>query len=129
MKNRTALALVEQVIMLLVLAVAAALCLQAFAWADSQSAHYVRQDEAMRQAQTAAEVLKSTRGDLDAAAEILDGYLEEGALVVPPEENGLCLTANLRDSGSAHLGMALIQVWYDEEVLTELTVCWQEVAQ
>ena len=37
MKKNASLALIEQVIMLLILILAAALCLRAFAWSDKQS--------------------------------------------------------------------------------------------
>ena len=40
MKSNASLALIEQVIMLLILIVAAALCLRAFVWSEKQSLYY-----------------------------------------------------------------------------------------
>ena len=68
MKKNASLALIEQVIMLLILILAAALCLRAFAWSDKQSLYYRDRDRAMVELQSAAEVLKAHSGDFSAAA-------------------------------------------------------------
>ena len=70
MKRNASLALIEQVIMLLILILAAALCLRAFSWSDKQSLYYKDRDRAMVEVQSAAEVLKAYRGDFSAAAAI-----------------------------------------------------------
>ena len=44
MKRNASLALIEQVIMLLILILAAALCLRAFSWSDKQSLYYKDRD-------------------------------------------------------------------------------------
>ena len=51
MTNKAPLALIEQTVMLLIFSVAAALCLQAFAWANRISCENAARDEAVLQAQ------------------------------------------------------------------------------
>jgi type II secretory pathway pseudopilin PulG len=60
--------MVEQIIMLLVFALASAICLQVFVKADRQSQRNAAQSQAALTAQNAAETLKSTAGDYAAAA-------------------------------------------------------------
>ena len=63
MQNKAPLALIELTVMILIFSVAAALCLQAFVWSDLTSAQIQKQDKAMLQAETAAEVVKGCKGD------------------------------------------------------------------
>lgn len=65
MKSRASLLLMEQLIMILVFALAAAICLQIFARADSLSHETARRDGAVVLAQNAAELLKATQGEAD----------------------------------------------------------------
>ena len=57
MKSKSPLVMLEQLIMILVFALAAALCLQAFALADSQSKTTIVRDAAIIEVQQAAEAL------------------------------------------------------------------------
>ena len=82
MKNKAPLALLEQVIMLLVLAVAAAVCLHLFASAGLQAEQNRLQDRAMEQVQNTAEVIKSHTGDMEKAALLTGGSYEDGVLTV-----------------------------------------------
>jgi len=59
MRSKSPLALMEQVVMLLVFGLAAALCLQAFAFADQMSARNRAVDRAVVECQRAAETLKA----------------------------------------------------------------------
>ena len=74
MRTKAPLVMLEQVVMLLVFALAAALCLRAFVQADSMSKTNAARDEAMVQVQQAAEVVKHCRGDLEQAEDILEGH-------------------------------------------------------
>lgn len=58
MRSKTPLALMEQVVMILVFALAAALCIQVFVFADQTSRHNEARDRAVLEAQNAAEALK-----------------------------------------------------------------------
>lgn len=125
MKNKAPLALIEQIIMLLVLAVAAVLCLQAFLWADRQADLNSRADYALQQMQNTAEALKAAEGDLNAAAEVAGGSVENGVWLQSFE--GFQIKVIPQESGNALLGMASITAETDGDALGKLTVCWQEV--
>lgn len=115
MKNKTSLLLMEQLVMVLVFALAAALCLTAFVKADQISRETVRRDEAVLLAQNAAQVLKATSGDVEQATAVAEGtdYQLEIERI------------------HAHnlLGRAEIRVWQENELIFSLPVGWQEVAR
>lgn len=134
MRSKAPLALIEQIIMLLVFALAAALCLRAFVWADQQSEINAQRDRAMLLAQSAAETVKYCRGDLEEAARTggawdgsgwsvgYDGHWQETQSDVVYR-----LRAEPVESGLDYLGTAVVEVLRDEQVLVSLNVCWQEV--
>lgn len=126
MKNKAPLSLIEQVIMLLVLAVAATLCLQVFLWADRKADQNSLADHALQQVQNAAEVIKSTAGDLESAAAIAGGSVQDGLWLQQYADYEIKVIP--KDGGTPLLGMASIIAEADGTVLTELTVCYQEVA-
>lgn len=127
MKNKAPLALIELTVMVLIFAVSAALCLQAFVWSDVRSSETAERDSAILHGETVAEVIKSCRGDFDAAAGMLDGENAEGVLRVY-FDGELCAQACFAETENPLLGMAEITV-ADEagQELFALTVCWQEV--
>lgn len=116
MKNRTSLVLMEQLVMILVFALAAAFCLQAFAGADQISRETGLRDSAVLLAQNTAEALKASAGDTDAAA-------------LPDIPDGLHMEITKRASAVPGLGTAEISVFdgETETLLFSLTVGWQEV--
>ena len=63
MKSRAPLALMEQMVMLLVFALAAALCLQAFVRSDNISRQSEARDRAAMLVQSAAEAIQAYGGD------------------------------------------------------------------
>lgn len=63
MKNKAPLALMEQLVMVLVFALAAALCIQVFVFSDRTSRYNEARDRAVLEAQNAAEALKSGNDD------------------------------------------------------------------
>lgn len=125
MKNKAPLALLEQVIMLLVLAVAAAVCLHLFASAGLQAEQNRLQDRAMEQVQNTAEVIKSHTGDMEKAALLTGGSYEDGVLTV--SDSRFTVTAEPIPQKNSLLGMAKITAVSDGEILAQLTICWQEV--
>ena len=106
MKNKAPLALIEQLIMLLILAVAAAVCLQVFLWADRQADSNSLLDSALQQVQNTAEVLKSTSGDLDAAVQLAGGSLQNSLWL--QEYPDFTVKVIPTESDTALLGMAKI---------------------
>ena len=128
MKRKTPLALMEQLVMVLVFALAAALCVSCFVTADRLSRRNAVRDDAVIAAQNAAEVLKDCRGDYERAAAVLNGTLEHGVLKLSGEET-FYLVVTPADSGDPLLGRATVEAYAaaDEEELFALTVSWQEV--
>ena len=92
MKNKTPLVLMEQLMMILVFALAAALCLQAFIKADQISRETEQRTQAAALAQTAAETLKACGGDFGKAAHILGGEITTGEWQICFDQNGVPLT-------------------------------------
>ena len=75
MRRRTLL-LMEELAMTLVFALAAAICLRAFALADGISRRSALRDALLRQAESMAAVCQWAEGDLQAAAERFGGQLD-----------------------------------------------------
>ena len=146
MRSKAPLALMEQMVMLLVFALAAALCLQAFVKSDGLSQTSEDRDRAAALCQSAAEAIQHSGGDFQQAAELLDadrlGSGNGGLTIIystdwnPAEAEspgvypaGYILGASRQDSGVPGLGKAAVWVLEDEtgEELFRLEVCWQEV--
>lgn len=127
MKSRAPLVLMEQLVMVLVFALIAAMCLQAFVLSDDISRDTARHDQAAVLAQNGAETLKACGGDLAAAAEILGGTAEAGRMTLSDQE--LLLEIKLIPSSAPELGLAQVLVTEEEtgQILFSLTVGWQEV--
>ena len=144
MRNKAPLVMMEQLIMLLVFALAAALCVQPFVLADRMSQRCAARDRAVLEAQNAAEIIKGTAGGgeerLSAAAQTLEGCYSRGVLSVDYDENwqpvareGVYrLSASEQPSAVAGLGTAAISVTAgnagtgERDMLIELEVAWQE---
>lgn len=129
MKSRASLVLMEGLIMLLVFALASAVCLQIFVKTDARSRQTQLETDALVLAQNAAEELKAAAGDLEAVADALGGSVHDDVLTL--RADGLCLEITGLPSDVAGLGKALIKVTWEEtgESLFSLTTGWQEVAQ
>lgn len=144
-RSKAPLALMEQAVMLAVFALAAVLCLQAFVWANDTSRYISDADQALLQAQNAAEVLKNQGGDmahaLPAAAEMLGGRVEQGLWYIlydedwqaVPDWEDAAFVLNVQGVPSGVEGLWHAEVWVSayggqEEALCSLPVAWQEVA-
>ena len=135
MKSRAPLALMEQTVMVLVFALAAALCLRAFVLADGISRQVEATDRAVLWAESAADTLKARNGDLAQAAAELGGNLDGQRWIIPLDEtwqetageSAYTLTAQPIQSGQPLLGRAQIDIAEKNgESLFSLEVCWQE---
>lgn len=135
MKSRAPLALMEQTVMVLVFALAAALCLRAFVLADGISRRVEATDHAVLWAESAADTLKARKGDLARAAAELGGNLDGQRWIIPLDEtwqetageSAYTLTARPVETGRPLLGKAQIDVAEKNgERLFSLEVCWQE---
>ena len=135
MKSKAPLVLIEQAVMLLVFALSSVLCLRCFVWADATSGESTRRDQALVQAQSAAETLKACAGDLEKAAELCGGVSEGETWIILYDEDWrvtddmhtYTLRAASAQSGLENLGRAEVTVYQGDLELTALEVCWQEV--
>ncbi|MBR3910238.1 MAG: hypothetical protein IKJ54_02955 [Anaerotignum sp.] len=120
MRSKTPLVLMEQLVMVLVFAMAAAICLQVFGLSDRLSKENEARAEAALLAQNTAEELKASYGEALLNWEEADGiyYMEEEGYRVQVQ------TAETEISG---LKKVRLQVLQEEEVLFEIPVAWQEV--
>lgn len=129
-KSKTTLTLMEQIIMILVFAVAAAVSLRVFVYADSRSERNVVNDVAVNESRNAAEVLKSTGGDFARTAELLGAKETERGMekALVSEYGDFLLSIERQESTSALLGIARVtvkNVTAGTEVYS-ITVKWQE---
>lgn len=141
MRSRAPLALMEQMVMIVVFALAAALCLQAFVSSDQMSRRDEARDRAVVLCQSVAETVRVSDGDMASAVEraagaepeeTADGWtLDYDAEWTPVSADGVYrLTVALEEETQPGLGGALIQVIEldgSETVLFQLEVAWQEV--
>ena len=89
MKSKASLSLMEILVMVLIFALAAALCLQIFAKARTISLETARQDEAVLLAQNGAELLKSGMTAPEAETLLSDEIYRVQIQVLPQEIAGL----------------------------------------
>ena len=136
MRSKTPLAMMELLVMLLVFALAAALCVQVFVFADGDSRRDAARDRALAEAQNAAECLKSLRGDYAAAAQTLGGDWDGESWTIAWDEDWAPVSEAesayrlevLPGGGTALLGSAELTAYTtDGEVLCALRTAWQEV--
>ena len=125
MKNKTFLPMIEQMIMILIFALAAAFCLRGFAAASRISKRQAVLTEAVGTVQNTAEILKSSHGDFELASELLNGSLTAEGLQIPADDYVVIVHTAAKEHD--FLSSAKIEVMYDAETLYELTVSWQEV--
>ena len=128
MKNKSYLLLLEQMCMILVFALAAALTLQGFALSGKTIRESRTLENASLAAQNMAEVLKQSEGDLTCAAEILGCTADSAShrLIYIDEENRFTLTAVLTETENPLLGSAQIRAEAEDGgMIYSLRVCWQ----
>lgn len=86
-RSKAPLALMEQIIMILVFALTAAVCLQAFVYSNQLSKEGERQNIAANYAQEIAEYCKTKKGNIDILCQQLAGEkMTDGFVVSKPEE-------------------------------------------
>lgn len=139
MKSKASLTLMEQLIMLLVFALAAAVCLRAFVWADTHSAQIETTDKAVLLAQSTAETIKGSGGDvqnaLKSAADMLGAKYDGKALQINYDNSWnrtnknpvYRLTAEGVDSGLDNLCKIGVYVCEAEssKIIFTLETAWQ----
>lgn len=113
MRSRASLSLMELLVMILVFALAAALCMQVFAYAQELSLETARRDEAVILAQNGAELLKA-----GTAAEEIEDTLRDGSYSVKIREIPREIPG---------LKQAEITVFYEDTAVFSLMTGCQEV--
>lgn len=114
MRSKSPLTLIELIIMIAVFALAAALCLRAFVWADLKSADNQERDRAVILAQSTAETIKA----------------QHHAEASVTEQDGFIVTVSLQETDNDLLGAAVVAVADEENnTLVELNVKWQEAEE
>ena len=136
MRNKAPLALMEQLIMILVFALASALCLRLFVYSDQVSVNGAARDQAAAVVQNAAEALKLSGGDMEAAAELLGGEAAADGWRIGYDRDwqetddkrpAFTVEANMIEDGDPLLCSAEISArTADDKALFQVTVCWQE---
>ncbi len=137
-RSKAPLAMMEQMVMLLVFALAAALCLQAFVKSDEMSKRGEARDRAVTLCQNAAELIRQSGGNFNKVAEQLDLEFGQGSTMyrdydenwepLPLNEKGAYTLSISGDYDTIKgLGKASVSLWSEDfGVLFELPVAWQE---
>lgn len=151
MRSKSPLALMEQIVMVLVFALAAALCLRVFVFSELASARNEAVDRAVLECQSAAEFLKSTGLSVnEAQAELADrmgGTVSQGLLqvcydeewnVIPGDGDDCMYVLEVQGRPTeveglmkAHVCVAALEdigVGGNGERLFAVDVAWQEVS-
>ncbi|MBQ3029273.1 MAG: hypothetical protein IJD26_09335 [Lachnospiraceae bacterium] len=136
-KSKSTLALMEQAVMILVFAVAATLCVQAFVRADAYSKELERRDRAVNLCQTVAETVKAKKGDLKATAAQSEATVSGGMMFLyynkewePVTEQDAVYVLCLEETGrNGYVTAAQVRVTMKKsgEEVFALPVRWQEV--
>ena len=138
-KSKAPLTMIEQMVMLLVFALAAALCLQAFVKSDEMSE---ARDQAVVLCQNAAEAIRSTGGSWDTAYDLMGMpfpypglgkeasvfYYDEDWTLIDTDDCAYQLWIEPLDSGVDGLGKAKISVTEEDsfDAIFAIEVAWQE---
>lgn len=126
MKNRSFLPLMEILLTIAVFAIASVICLQGFTKANDISKRRSELDAAVLLAQDTCEVLKYSRGDMDLAAELTEGKVTDGGMVIYRDVNGVRFTVKVTaDVSNDGIGKANVTVSTSARDVYELNVAWQ----
>ena len=126
MKNRSFLPLMEILLTIAVFAIASVICLQGFTKANDRSKRRSELDAAVLLAQDTCEVLKYSRGDMDLAAELTEGKVTDGGMVIYRNVNGVRFTVKVTaDVSNDGIGKANVTVSTSARDVYELNVAWQ----
>jgi len=128
MKNRSSLAVMELLIMVLVFAVAGALCLRTFIRAEQSVRERAQRDGALLLAQNAAQSLKSGAAERPEALDRIETAFYDAAWELCEPPGTYRLEISRQPTAYDTLGSAQIRVYGGGETpLAQLDVNWQEV--
>lgn len=125
-KSKAPLALMEQLIMILVFAVAAAVCMQAFVYSDHVSRESEQRDLALTMAQEVIENCKAENGDLDAVCQNIRANRTENGLLYPHAKEDIQVELQITES-TDYLESATVIAKNDAgEELCLIRTAWQK---
>ncbi len=127
-RNKTPLALMEQIVMVLVFALAAAVCLQAFVHANLLSKNGEQRQIAIGYAQEVTEYCKAQEGDLDSVCQSLHGVRTSDGLKIDYPAENLTLHLVLKEK-TDYLQRAKILVLTEDETIYSQEIAWQIVSK
>ena len=125
-RSKAPLALMEQIIMILVFALAAAVCLQAFVYSDTLSKQGELRDLAVMRAQEMAEYCKAEQGDLEKIGVMLGAKRTNDGLEADYPEDNIRVVLNIMESGDyiEQAKISVVAVGGDE--IFCIPVSWQK---
>lgn len=128
-RSKAPLALMEQIIMILVFALTAAVCLQAFVYSNNLSEEGDKENLAASHAQEVVETCKMYSGDLDQVQLKLSGERTENGIRVFYEEDCMTVVLEITEQ-SDWLARAKVSVQdeKDQEIFS-VDTAWQRGGQ
>lgn len=128
-RSKAPLALMEQIIMILVFALTAAVCLQAFVYSNNLSEEGDKENLAASHAQEVVETCKMYSGDLDQVQLKLSGERTENGIRVFYEEDHMTVVLEITEQ-SDWLARAKVSVQdeKDQEIFS-VDTAWQRGGQ
>lgn len=136
MKSKAPLVLMEQLIMLVVFSIAAAICVRAFVYSDQLSLQKQVRDQAIIQVQTLAETYKYYKGDVQKVIAEFGGDIDNDTFITywneqwqPCDESKSQYKIKITKQASnvTGLGKAEVLVYsIDDKVLFTFPLAWQE---
>ena len=136
MKSKATLSLMEQLVMVLVFALAAAICLRVFAVSGQLSVNGEKRSNAVTYVQNAAESIKLCGGDVQQHIDLMGGTADENGWHIncdknwsPAQDTDAVYTVGLTFAQEDEPLLGTAEVWAkdkDGDTLFCVTVCWQE---
>lgn len=128
-RSKAPLALMEQIIMILVFALTAAVCLQAFVYSNNLSEDGDRENLAAAHAQEVVEYCKMSAGDLAQVQSRLSGEQTENGLEVYYEEDRMTVLLEIAEQNE-WLAKARVSVQDDaHQEIFAMDTAWQRGGQ
>lgn len=128
-RSKAPLALMEQIIMILVFALTAAVCLQAFVYSNNLSEQGDQENLAASHAQEVVEHCKMLSGDLQQVRDQLQGDLTDDGLTVPYEKDHMTVVLSITGQ-SEFLTKAKVSVQDEKHAeIFSVEAAWQKGGQ
>lgn len=128
-RSKAPLALMEQIIMILVFALASAVCLQAFVYSNNLSKTDERRHTAMSKAQQVTEYCKASGGDLETVSETLNGDVTEDGIKIAYPEDDMTVSLHLTEQTEYLQKARILVVTSEGEEVCNMDIAWQRGGQ